>query len=57
MLVASDLRSEWVLYIFKNFVNHSVPAIFLSLQSSRIYIFNAAAYSNENFLTSLADKP
>jgi len=35
----------------------SVPAIFLSLQPWGTIIFNAAAHSKENILTSLADKP
>jgi hypothetical protein len=34
-----------------------VPSIFISLQTLGIVVFNAILYSNENFLTALADKP
>jgi hypothetical protein len=50
------LRRERLLYLFKNFVNHSVSAAFITPQLSGIFLFRVLVYSNANFSTSLADK-
>jgi hypothetical protein len=49
-LVASALRKERHFCLFKNFVNHSVPAAFISPQLSEIVLFRVIAYSEANFL-------